>query len=230
MKKYAHIIFDLDHTLWDFTANSNATLKVLHARHNLKESNIMLEDFMSHYQEVNDQMWYDYSRGRITKEDIRSRRFKIAFSRVGLVNDKLADLVNEEYLELCPATGYLIPYALEVLNYLKGRYQLHILTNGFSEIQGIKMQTSGLMPYFQEVVNSDISGFLKPDKRIFDYTLNKIQADCHDCVMIGDDLHADVLGARNAGMDHIYFNRRKSLHSESVTHEIGCLSELLKIL
>jgi len=230
MKQYSHIIFDLDHTLWDFTANSNATLKILHDRHSLQDFEIVLEEFMEHYQVVNDQMWYDYNRGNITKEDIRSKRFKITFSRVGLVNDKLADLINEEYLEMCPAMGHLIPRALEVLEYLKEKYRLHILTNGFSEIQGIKMQTSGLLPYFQEVVNSDISGFLKPDKRIFDFTLGKIQAACHDCVMIGDDLHADVIGARNAGIDHIYFNRKKALHNELVTHEIGCLSELLKIL
>lgn len=230
MKKYAHIIFDLDHTLWDFTANSNATLTILHAKHGLEDCNVKLDDFLKHYQVVNDQMWCEYNRGKITKEDIRDKRFKIAFSKVGLVNDTLADLVNEEYLEMCPANGLLIPHSLEVLDYLKDKYQLHILTNGFSEIQGVKMQTSGLMPYFREVVNSDISGFLKPDKRIFDFTLNKIQAPCQDCVMIGDDLYADVIGARNAGIDHIYFNRKKAEHSELVTHEIGCLSELLKIL
>jgi putative hydrolase of the HAD superfamily len=113
---------------------------------------------------------------------------------------------------------------------LKAKYTLHILTNGFLETQHIKMSSSGIEIYFQEIVNSESCGFLKPDKKIFDYTLQKINAHCKDCLMVGDDLDADVIGARNAGIDHIYFNPKKEKHNESVTHEISCLSELLTIL
>lgn len=230
MKKYAHVIFDLDHTLWDFTANSNETLKELYKKYNMENLDIELGAFLDHYQEVNDTMWFDYNRGRITKEDIRDKRFKITLSKVGVIDDELAYVLNEDYLLLCPAKGFLVPFALDILDYLKDKYHLHILTNGFQETQSIKLETSGLVPFFKEVVNSEISGFLKPDKRIFDYTLKKINAECQDCIMIGDDLHADVLGAKNAGIDHVYFNRKNLLHEELITHEIKCLSELKLLL
>lgn len=229
-KEYKHIIFDLDHTLWDFTANSNATLSELYEAYLLSEMGFSLERFLSAYQLINEQMWYDYNRGRITKNDIREKRFRMTLSMVGgVVADDVADAINEEYLALCPTKGHLVPYAIDILDFLKDRYELHILTNGFSETQDIKVATSGLAPYFKEIINSETCGYLKPDKAIFDFTLARIAAQCHDCVMIGDDLHADVLGAKNAGLDHIYFNRKGLPHNEVITHEISCLSELKSI-
>lgn len=229
-KKYQHIIFDLDHTLWDFTANSNETLRELFVSYNLAKMNCDLDTFLANYQRVNDQMWYDYNRKQITKDDIREKRFRLTLASVGIVADDLADAINEDYLRICPSKGHLVPYAMDVLNYLKDNYVMHILTNGFRETQSIKISTSGLEPYFQKVINSESCGYLKPDKQVFDFTLAEINTEGSNCIMIGDDLHADVLGAKNAGIDHIYFNRTGISHSEIITYEIGCLSELKGIL
>ncbi len=229
-KKYTHVLFDLDHTLWDFTANSNATLTELYELYDLRSRNLDLEVLLATYQTVNDQMWYDYNRGKTTKEVIREERFRLTLRQLGDNDDSLADRLNEDYLRICPSKGLLVPYAKEILAYLKERYQLHIVTNGFGETQRIKLETSGLLEFFKEIVHSDVSGFLKPDRRIFDFTLKRIQAECQDCVMIGDDLDIDVLGARNAGIDHVFFNRKDHVHTESLTYEIRCLRELTMIL
>jgi len=229
-KKYVHILFDLDHTLWDFTANSNATLTELYEHYELRKHSMELSVLLTTYQLVNDQMWYDYNRGKISKDIIREERFRQTLQKLGCRDTGLADRINEDYLRICPSKGLLVPYAIETLVYLQGKYQLHIITNGFQESQQIKLQTSGILPFFKEVINSEMSGFLKPDKRIFDFTLGRIQAECCDCIMIGDDLDVDVLGARNAGIDHVFFNRKDQAHTERLTYEIKCLRELTTIL
>jgi len=230
MKVYQHIIFDLDHTLWDFTANSNATLKELYLEYAMLEWNISETAFLEAYQKVNNQMWLDYNHGRIGKEVIRRKRFQYTLALLGIEDKALGDQLNEAYLEICPTKGYLIPFALEILIYLSQKYTLHILTNGFSETQAIKIKTSGLECFFQEIINAESCGFLKPDKRAFDYTLSKIKGYCADSIMIGDDLYADALGAKKAGLDHVYFNPQKRKHRESLLYEIACLSELKEFL
>jgi putative hydrolase of the HAD superfamily len=229
-KLYRHLIFDLDHTLWDFTANSNETLSDLYSSHKFDQYEFSLQEFQTCYHQVNEKMWYDYHRNMITKEEIRNKRFTNTFAALGFSNDELAAAVNEEFLAICPAKGNLIPYAKEVLEYLRSRYTLHILTNGFKESQQIKISTSGIEEYFNEVISSETCGFLKPHRQIFEYTLCRINADKSECLMIGDDLHADILGARNSGIDQVFFNVRKEVHSENPTFEIECLSELKRIL
>lgn len=229
-KRYVHILFDLDHTLWDFTANSNATLSELYEQYDLQKFHMELPLLLTTYQAVNDQMWYDYNRGKISKDIIRKERFRQTLQKLGCDSTELADRLNEDYLRICPSKGLLVPYAAETLSYLQDKYQLHIITNGFQESQQVKLQTSGILPFFKEVINSEVSGFLKPDRRIFDFTLSRIQAECGDCIMIGDDLDVDVLGARNAGIDHVFFNRKDQAHSEVLTYEIKCLRELTTIL
>lgn len=232
MQSYRHVIFDLDHTLWDFTANSNATLEELYLKYDLNELGFTLTDFLSVYQEVNDTMWTDYRTGIITKEDIREKRFKITLNKLGVQADPVAERVNEDYLAICPSKGFVVSFAHEILHYLRPRYVLHILTNGFKEIQQVKLSTSGLDQYFSEVVNSEEAGFLKPDKRVFEFTLAKIRAESDECIMVGDDLIADVLGAQNAGIAPVFFNRKNLRHNEQdrIAFEIKCLSELRRIL
>lgn len=229
-KKYKHVIFDLDHTLWDFTTNSNETLKELYVDHNLEEYYFSLNDFQITYHLINEKMWYDYHRNLISKAEIRDKRFVKTFDALGVKNNDLAQVLNEKFLAICPAKGNLIAYAKEALQYLSPRYTLHILTNGFKESQNIKITTSGISNYFKEVINSETCGYLKPHKKIFEYTLSKIEAHVSDCIMIGDDLLADVIGAKNCGIDQVFFNIRGLSHKEEPTYEIKCLSELKKIL
>jgi putative hydrolase of the HAD superfamily len=231
MTPYKHILFDLDHTLWDFEKNCSETLRELYVSHDLKSfQKFEVEDFIYQYKIINNRMWKEYNSGKITKEEIRSNRFGLTFLNLGLTVLDLPEKINEDFLRICPTKSNLLPHTHQVLTYLKSRYSLHILTNGFLETQNIKINSSGIENYFNEIVNSESCGFLKPDKKIFDYTLEKIKAVSHHCLMIGDDLEADMIGAKNAGIDHIYFNPKKEKHNEKVTHEISCLSELFNIL
>ncbi|HSZ24824.1 MAG TPA: YjjG family noncanonical pyrimidine nucleotidase [Cytophagaceae bacterium] len=231
MENYKHIFFDLDHTLWDFNTNCRLTLNELYKKHNFHRLGFSDEIFYTEYKKINDQMWQDYHKGFATKEDIRTKRFHNTFSILGCDPEKIpADLENE-FLKICPTKGQVFPFTHEMLDYLTNKgYFLHIITNGFKETQHIKLSTSDLSDYFTHVIESEVCGFMKPDKRIFEYALNLSNATVKESIMIGDDFHADILGAKNMGLDQIFVNRTNFIHTEFITHEIDCLSKLKGIL
>lgn len=231
MSAYKHIFFDLDHTLWDFYKNSEETLLELFGKYNLSAFGVFSPaELVQAYTVINDQMWKDYNLGLIGKDAIRNERFPRTFVSLGLAEQYHPAGFNEDYLRICPGKGHLIPHAVNVLSYLREKYTLHIITNGFSETQVVKLSTSGISDYFANVINSESCGHLKPDIRIFNHAIQLTGSCCEDCIMIGDDLYADVLGAREAGVDQVFFNRHKIAHNEKITFEIDCLSELMTLL
>jgi putative hydrolase of the HAD superfamily len=231
MSAYKHILFDLDHTLWDFNKNCAETLHELYVLHKMNRFGFDANQFFIEYKTLNTKMWKDYNAGKISKNEIRNSRFELTFNALGLPDALVPSELSEQFMKICPTKSYVFPHTHKVLEYLRDKkYSLHILTNGFSEIQQLKINSSNLGNYFCEIIDSESCGYLKPDKKIFDYTLNKINAQHKECIMIGDDLEADIIGAKNAGIDHIFFNPDKKIHEEKVTHEITCLSELLNIL
>lgn len=230
MKQYQHIFFDLDHTLWDFDKNCSETLIELYERFEFQTHGFTAIELIEKYKEINYRMWDDYNRGKITKEEIRSTRFQLTFKELGADESLVPENLNEEFLKICPAKGHVFPYTHETLDYLSSKYTLHIITNGFKETQAIKISTSRLDTYFSTVVLAESCGYSKPDQLIFEYALKQSGANKTNSIMIGDDLYTDMYGARNAGLDQIFFNPTKQIHSEIVTHEISCISELAKLL
>lgn len=231
MTLYKHIFFDLDHTLWDMNSNSYFTICELAEKHKLAERGISsIDDFICKYKVINDQLWLDYSKNLIDRSVLRSERFKRVFKLFGIVDDKLAEEFGEDYVSQAPKKSNLMPHSIDVLEYLSSKYQLHIITNGFEEVQHVKIENSNLKKYFSNVITSDKACYKKPDKRIFEYSINLTSAEYKNSIMIGDSLEADIIGARNCGMDQVYYNPEKISHAEKVTHEICCLTELKNIL
>ena len=231
MAHYKHIFFDLDHTIWDFNTNCRLALDELYEKYTFSKLGFPKEQFYTVYKEINDSMWQDYHKGTITKEDIRSKRFEYTFSQLGHDKSIIPTVLDDEFLTSCPAKGQVFPFTHESLEYLiNKKYILHIITNGFKETQHIKLSTSNLSSYFTHITESDVCGFMKPDKRIFDHALSLGNASAKESIMIGDDLQADILGARAAGIDQIFINRNNFSHTEKITYEINCLSTLMKIL
>lgn len=230
MKTYKHIFFDLDHTLWDFSSNCAETLTELYHEHQLHKLDIEVDAFIVAYRKINDQMWHDFHHGKTSKEEIRDKRFLYTFELLNLKPSDLPINIDKQFIDICPTKSNVFPHTIDVLEYLSKNYILHILTNGFQETQHIKVKSAGLEPYFEHLIHSEMSGHLKPDKRMFDYALNKAKTTAKDSMMIGDDLFADILGAKNAGLDQVYVNRTETKHDESITHEIDCLSTLKSFL
>lgn len=230
MKTYRHLFFDLDHTLWDFEKNADETLRHLYELHGLARYGFSVEDFIARYSEVNHALWRMYQANKITQKELRDIRFVRSLMKLGVPENEVPAELSAQFTNLLPLKSAVFPYCHEVLDYLRGKYTLHLITNGFQDVQHIKLASSRLTDYFREVVTSECSGCLKPDRRIFEHALARSGATARESLMIGDNLECDVLGAYNAGIDQVYFNPAQRRHSAEVTYEISCLSELKRFL
>ena len=226
-----HIFFDLDRTLWDFEKNSHTTLLQLISHFNLTEKGIdTAENFIKKYKIHNAKLWDLYRDDKINKKELRSKRFLMALAEYGIDDKDLAEQFGLAYIKQSPLKTGLSPFSYEVLSYLKNKYTLHIITNGFEEVQHIKLAAADLKKYFDVVVTSEKAGVKKPNAKIFEFALEQANAKAEQSIMIGDDLVVDVLGAEKVGMQGIYFNPNKEEHKLEVVHEIFCLSELMTLL
>ncbi|MCB9231817.1 MAG: noncanonical pyrimidine nucleotidase, YjjG family [Bacteroidia bacterium] len=204
---FRHIFFDLDHTLWDFEANSAATLEDLfkrYRRHIGTETDF--DAFYFHYSHVNKNLWALYREDKISQSFLRSRRFPEAFEKMGFTAQPWMDEFGDAYIKECPTQGRLMDQAIPVLDRLKEKYSLHIITNGFDETQGTKLRSSGLEPYFQHVITSQMAAAKKPNPVIFEFALQLAGARREESAFVGDDYEADVIGGLEFGIFTVFFN------------------------
>ncbi len=229
--KYKHLFFDLDHTLWDFDKNAEETLHELYGSYNLKNLGIhSVDEFISIYTEHNHRLWRDYHNGIISKEELRASRFKITFEHFNVEESKIPHQFEVDYVTICPTKTNLFEGAHEVLALLQENYELHIITNGFLESQTMKMERTNINKYFKHIFVSEVIGLYKPDIALFNHALEIAKTNASSSLMIGDSLEADILGARNAGIDQVFFNPYNAEHDHDVTYEISKLTELLTIV
>jgi len=231
MPKYKHIFFDLDRTLWDFDTNSKMALAEIYIEFKLKERGMESSDeFIAIYQEINEGLWDLYRKGLLNKRKLRSLRFSKTLEHFGLTDEYLGEQLGTAYIEISPYKTAVLPNCMEILDYLAGRYEMHIITNGFEEVQNIKLDKSGLTKYFSKIITSEQAGARKPDPKVFDYAFGLTSGKVSDSLMIGDDLRTDIEGARNIEMDHVYYNPKRVDHSEELFHEIQDLMDLKSLL
>jgi putative hydrolase of the HAD superfamily len=206
--KYKHLFFDLDHTLWDFEANSRQTLEELYNRLELRDRGINDFDlFHKNYLIHNDKLWDRYRKGFIKVDELRWKRMWLALLDFRIADEPLAREMGVLFLDLLPTRKLLFPHTTEILDYLAGKnYQLHLITNGFEKTQHGKLKSSGLDKYFKEVITSEGSNSLKPHREIFEYAFRKTGAAPEESIMIGDTVDVDILGAINAGIDQVHVN------------------------
>lgn len=230
MKKFTHIFFDLDHTLWDYDSNARKVLQDVYEKFNLdKRLTCSIEGFIATFFKVTSQLWYYYNSGEITRDDIRLRRFRDIVKICGNKDDSFGDALTEYFLFNCPRQTKIMPHADVVLDYLHKKYQLSIITNGFDDVQTIKLKSSGLDKYFSYVFTSETTGHRKPAAELFQHALEITKGESSMALMIGDNPVTDIQGAVNAGITPLLYNptgRRKSNCELQVSH----WSELFKIL
>ncbi|MEQ3796431.1 YjjG family noncanonical pyrimidine nucleotidase [Flavobacteriaceae bacterium MJ-SS4] len=217
------VFFDLDHTLWDFDKNSALTFEKIFKMNSL---NIHLESFLQYYEPINLKYWKLFREEQIDKASLRYRRLADTFDKLGIsVNDNIIDKLSEDYIDHLSSFNHLFDDTIHILDYLKPKYKLHIITNGFKEVQEGKLQNSKISHYFNTVTNSEIVGVKKPNPKVFNFALNLAQADVETSIMIGDNYEADILGALNVGFDVIHFN----YHDEEVDKNIKQITNLLDL-
>ena len=225
------IFFDLDHTLWDFDKNAEETLADLFIEFRFNNLGITSSDlFIETYPRHNHRLWARYHLGEINKEELRRARFADTFSELGIEPNLFPIEFEESYLRICPRKTNLFPHTHEVLAYLKGKYSLHLISNGFKEASLIKIANSNLEKYFQTVVISELVGVHKPHPEIFHHAVANAQTLIPESVMIGDSIEADIRGAQGVGMDAVFFNPKKQYIPEDIRRSIVSLEELTQLL
>ena len=229
---YKDLFFDLDHTLWDFETNSKETIQELYNTHRLADLGIVdFDGFYSTYSAHNHRLWDRYTKGFIKQEELRWKRVYLSLLDFKVANEPLAKQMSQAYLEILPNKKHLFPYTIEILEYLKQKdYKMHLITNGFESVQFKKIKNSGLQDYFIEVITSEASNSLKPQKEIFEYALRNANASVEKSIMIGDNESADIQGGINIGMDTIFVNHIQVVPTIPATYTITHLKELENIL
>jgi putative hydrolase of the HAD superfamily len=230
--KYRYLFFDLDHTLWDFDANAKESLMELYLFFKLESKAIgTFEQFYTIYLNHNATLWSRYEKGYITVDELKWKRMWRTLLDFQIADEKLAKDMSEYFLEKLPTKKKVFEYTYEILDYLiQKKYSLHLITNGFEKTQRLKLNSSGLEKYFGEVITSEISNSVKPKKEIFDYALKKTNGTIEESIMIGDSLDADILGAKNAGMDSVFVNHVNASSDAGSTYTVKHLKELETIL
>jgi putative hydrolase of the HAD superfamily len=230
-KPYTHLFFDLDRTLWDFEANARVTLSDLYHEFELYSHFKSFDEFCKTFQTHNERLWAEYRHGRVAKETLRKLRFTLTLKSAKVKNDALASTLDMRYIADSPTKTTLIPNAIELMEYLKQRgYRMLIITNGFNEVQWIKIRACGLEQYFDQMLTSENVGHQKPDVRIFEKALAEAGCKPGKALMVGDDFEVDIAGARNAGIDQVFFNPNGLDRSFKPTYEIRDLMELKAVL
>ena len=229
--KYKHLFFDLDHTLWDFDANAKNTLVEVYAAFELEKKGVIpFEDFYKLYKIHNEILWDRFHKGFITGEELKWKRMWRTLLEFKIADEELAKEMSAKFLEILPTKKILFPHTTEILDYLTDKkYHLHLITNGFEKTQHTKLSNSGLDIYFKNVVTSEGSNSVKPQKEIFEYAMNKAGAELHHSIMLGDNLEADIRGAMNVGMDNIFINHIHVSTTMKPTFTVTKLEELRNI-
>ncbi len=228
---YKHLFFDLDHTLWDFDRNSAECITELFDTFRLADVGIGSSDeFSRHFIAINQQLWADYDKNLIEHGYIRQHRFPMVFRALGVDESAVHADLNTEYLRLLPRKTHLLESARELLDSLSGRYTMHIITNGFAEIQALKMASSNIAHYFTNIVTSENAKAKKPDPLVFRYALKLSDANVSESLMIGDNYEADIMGAKSIDLDTVFYNPARQPVSNPPTYNIGHLKELMAIL
>lgn len=228
---YKNLFFDLDDTLWAFSANARDTYEEMYRKYDYDRFFDSFEHYYSLYQRRNLELWAEYADGKVTKEELNRQRYLYPLEAVGAGDSALAEAYEKDALATIPTKSKLMPHAREVLEYLSAKYNLYILSNGFKELQFHKMRSSDIDKYFRKVVLSDDIGILKPWPEIFHFALSATQSELNDSLMIGDSWENDIAGAAGVGMHQVFYNLfgRTDLPF-TPTYQITDLKELLDLL
>ena len=231
MKRYKDLFFDLDRTLWDFDAAAEVAFERIYEQYRLQDLGISsAHAFHEVYHPLNEKLWELYRANQITKEELNRIRFLKPLEHYGIHDIELADRLSEDYVYWSPRIVRLVPGTMELLEYLKPNYRLHLITNGFQEIQHTKLAGSGMEAYFETLTVSEEVGVKKPNPEIFRHALRKAGATAEESLMVGDEMAVDIDGARAAGMDTVFFNPSGIPTDGERTYEVRTLLEIKNLL
>ena len=229
--RYKSIFFDFDDTLWDTYHNNKECLEEIFTDYRFDRHYDSFETFFQCYMPHNLSLWEKYRKHEIDRQTLILERFLHVLRPMGIEDKAYILRLNHDFLQRTTTKTKLIAGAVELLEYLKPFYRLFILSNGFREIQSLKLQNANLAPYFEKIVLSEDANIQKPHKEIFDFALKNTNSRRIESLMIGDCLEADIEGAFHAKIDQLWYNPNKLPHKGiKPTYQVHTLGDIKEIL
>ena len=242
MKKYKDLFVDFDDTLYDTHGNAEIALRETFDTFKLAQYFEEPKTFYDTYWAANIDLWTRYSKEEITRDYLIVERFRhplCVSEELRVKNEQSASAfedyclkISDVFLDYCSSKPGVIDGAHELMDYLRDKgYRLHMCSNGFHEVQYKKLKACGLSNHFDTIILSEDAGVNKPSPLFFEYALKESGANKASTIMIGDNFQTDILGAKNAGLDTIFFNHWPEYPAtETVTYEVKSLKEITNIL
>lgn len=228
--KYTTVLLDFDDTLIDTQGYATTCLHNLYGKHQLGQYFSSEAEFTSIYHKHVGKLWEDYALGKIDKQTLLNTRFNKTFEHVPSITSMFLEDLNQDFIQLVIQNDIHIDGAKDILEYLKTKYQIVMLSNGFSEMQYDKLDNAGFTPYFDDVILSDVVGVNKPHPEIFSFALKKLGVNANQTIMIGDNYMADIKGAMDSGIDQIWYNPKMEKVEQNPTYTVRSLYEIKDIL
>lgn len=226
-QKPPFLLFDLDHTLWDYDANAADCLERLFSEFGIK--NLIQADFGAFFQsflKANTEVWNLYSKRILHRTQLRTKRFQLIFGDFGLDDSVIPEGFGPAFYSQCPQGKKLMPHAMEVLEALRPHFQMAVVSNGFDDVQRIKVASSGLAPFFSDIITSESFNLRKPF--LWGRLPEHFNREAGEFIAIGNDWENDVVGAQQAQMPAIWYNQEgANVPSEARDFTIHNLQELI---
>ncbi len=205
------VFLDIDDTVLDFhKAEAEALKKTL--RHLELEPT---EAVVARYSEINDAQWKLLEQGKLTRAEVKYRRFAILFDELGVVRD--AEHARLYYEETLSHGHFFMPGAEALLESLFGKYALYAVSNGTTAVQNGRMESAGIKRYFQKIFLSEEIGAVKPDPLFFDRCFAEIpEFDREQAIILGDSLTSDIQGGIHAGIKTCHYCPRGAVEYTSI--------------
>ena len=221
------LLLDLDDTLLDFGASEAYALKKTLLSVGIEPT----EEIVRRYSEINDAQWKLLELGKLTRTEVKRRRFELLFEWLGVERD--VETVRLYYEKVLGETHVFFEGAEQFLKDVYGKYALYIVSNGTTAVQNGRIASAGIAGYFDGIFLSEELGYVKPQREFFDACCSQIpNFDANDAIILGDSLTSDIQGGINAGIRTCWFNPKAKEGRDDIhpDYEVRTLAEFVALL
>ncbi len=219
------VFIDIDNTLLDFNLSAAQSIRMA-----FKDCGLTFtENVVSTFRQVNDGLWREIEKKKITREELHAVRFDMVFEKLGIVYD--GRVIEKKFLENLNYCAVPVDGALDIVKYLSAKYTLCTATNAYYNQQIMRLTSAGILPYISKGFVSEKIGVSKPDVKFFTACLEGVAPiPASECVMIGDSVSADIDGAKKCGMHTVWFDHDGVGGDGGAEYAVRSLGEIESIL